>query len=75
MEVDIRNVYRHDNAMLTVAPLLIHMYRDHVYNTVSHQSRVLHELQGILLGTGHRKAIACCVQVGSGVEGHENTEG
>jgi hypothetical protein len=27
MEVDIRNVYRHDNAMLTVTPLLIHMYR------------------------------------------------
>jgi hypothetical protein len=75
MEEDIRNVYRHENAMLIVAPLLIHMHRDHVYNMVSFQSRVLHELQVILLGTAHCKAITRCVQDGLGVVGLENTEG
>jgi hypothetical protein len=34
MEEDIKNVYTHENAMLKVAPLLRHIYRDHVYNTV-----------------------------------------
>jgi hypothetical protein len=75
MEVDIRNIYGPDNAMLTIAPLLIHMYQDHVYNTVSRQSRVLRELQGILLGTCHCKAVIHCVQVSLGVEGLENIEG
>jgi hypothetical protein len=36
MEEDIKNVYTHENAMLKVAPLLRHIYRDHVYNTVSY---------------------------------------
>jgi hypothetical protein len=35
MEEDIKNVYTHDDAMLKVDPLLRHIYRDHVYNTVS----------------------------------------
>jgi hypothetical protein len=74
MEEDIKNVYTHDNAMLKVDPVLRHIYRDHVYNMVSRQSRVLHELQGLLIGTGHCKAITCCVQVSSGVEGLENPE-
>jgi hypothetical protein len=75
MEEDIKNVYTHDNAMLKVDPLLRHIYRDHVYNMVSCQSRVLHELQGLLIGTGRCKAITRCVQVSSGVEGLENPEG
>jgi hypothetical protein len=75
MEEDIKNVYRHDNAMLKVVPLLRHMYRDHVYNTVSRQSRVLHELQGLLVDTGRYKVITHYVQVGSGVEVVENPEG
>jgi hypothetical protein len=61
--------------MLKVAPLLSHMYRDHAYNMVSRQSRVLHKLQGLLVGTGHCKAIARYVQVSLGVEGLENPEG
>jgi hypothetical protein len=75
MEEDIKNVYRHDHAMLKVAPLLRHIYRDHVYDTVSHQSRVLHELEDHLVGTGHRKAITHCIQVGSGVQGLQNLKG
>jgi hypothetical protein len=75
MEEDIKNVYTHDDAMLKVNRLLRHIYRDHIYNTVSHQSRVLYELQGLLAGTGHCKAITRCVQVSSGVEGLENSEG
>jgi hypothetical protein len=35
IEEDIKNVYTHDDAMLKVDPLLRHIYRDHVYNTVS----------------------------------------
>jgi hypothetical protein len=61
--------------MLKVNPLQRHIYPDNVYNMVSRQSRVLHELQGLLAGTGHRKAITDCVQVSSGVEGLENPEG
>jgi hypothetical protein len=75
MEEDIRNVYTHDDAMLKLDPLLRHIYRDHVYNTVNHQSGVLHELQGLLTGIGHHKAIPHCVQVSSRVEGLENPEG
>jgi hypothetical protein len=75
MEEDIKNVYMHDDAMLKVDPLLRHIYRDHVYNTVSHQSRVLHELQGLLTGTGCCKVVTRCIQVSSGVEGLENPEG
>jgi hypothetical protein len=75
MEEDIKNVYTHDTAMLKVDPLLRHIYRDHVYNTISHQSRVLHKLHGLLAGIGHCKATTCCVQVSSGVEGLENPEG
>jgi hypothetical protein len=75
MEGDIKNVYTYDNAILKVAPLLRHIYRDHVYNTVSHQSKVLHELQGLHIGIGHCKAITRCVHVSSGVEGLENLEG
>jgi hypothetical protein len=44
MEENIKNVYTHDDAMLKVDPLLRHIYRDHIYNTVRRQSRVLHEL-------------------------------
>jgi hypothetical protein len=44
MEEDIKNVYIHDDAMLKVDPPLRHIYLNHVYNTVSHQSRVLHKL-------------------------------
>jgi hypothetical protein len=72
MEEDIKNVYSHDNAMLKLDPLLRHIYRDHVYNTVSRQSIVLHELQGLLTSTDHRKVITHCVQVSSGVERLEN---
>jgi hypothetical protein len=61
--------------MLKVDPLLRHIYLDHVYNTVSRPSRVLHELQSLLAGTGHRKAVTGCVQVSSGVQGLENPEG
>jgi hypothetical protein len=75
MEEDIKNVYTHGNAMLKVDPLLRHIYRDHIYNAVNHQSRVLHKLQSLLAGTGHRKVITCCVEVSSGVEGLENHEG
>jgi hypothetical protein len=75
MEEDVKNVYTHDDVMLKVDPLLRHIYRDHVYNTVSRQSRVLHELQGLLVGIGHRKAITCCIQVISMVEGLENPKG
>jgi hypothetical protein len=74
-EEDITNVYIHDNAMLKVDPLLRHIYLDHVYNTVSRQSRVLHELQGLLAGIGCCKAITGYVQVSSGVQGHDNPEG
>jgi hypothetical protein len=69
MEEDIKNVYTHDDAMLKVDPLLRHIYRDHVYNTVNHQSRVLRELQGLLSGAGHRKAVTYCIQVISGGRG------
>jgi uncharacterized protein (UPF0305 family) len=72
MEEDIKNVYSHDNAMLKLDPLLRHINWAHVYNTVSYQSRLFHELQGLLGGTSHRKAITRCVQVGSGVEGLDN---
>jgi hypothetical protein len=75
IEEDINNIYRHDNAMLKVAPLLRHMYRDHVYSMVNYPSRVLHELQGLLVGTGHHKAITRCMQVNSRVERRENPEG
>jgi hypothetical protein len=75
MEEDIKNVYKHDNVMLKVASLLRHMYRDHVYNTVSHQGIVFHELQALLVGKGCHKAVTRCVQVSSGAEGHENPEG
>jgi hypothetical protein len=75
MEEDIKNVYTQDDAMLKVDPLLRHIYQDHVYNTVSLQSRVLHKLQALLAGTGHRKAISRCIQVSSGVEGLENPKG
>jgi hypothetical protein len=61
--------------MLKVAPLLRHIYQDHVYDTVSRQSRLIHELQGLLIGIGHREAINCCIQVSSGVEGLENPNG
>jgi tagatose-1,6-bisphosphate aldolase non-catalytic subunit AgaZ/GatZ len=44
VEEDIKNVYRHDHAILKVAPLLRHIYQEHGYDMVSHQSRVLHEL-------------------------------
>jgi hypothetical protein len=72
MEEDIKNVYTHDDAMLKVDPILRHIYPDHVYNTDSHRIRVLHELQSLLAGTGHLKALTRCIQVSSGVEGHEN---
>jgi hypothetical protein len=68
MEEDIKNVYTHDDAMLKVDPILRHIYPDHVYNIVSHRIRVLHELQRLLAGIGHRKALTCCVQVSSGVD-------
>jgi hypothetical protein len=71
MEEDIKNVYTHDDAMLKVDPLLRHIYRGHVYNTVSR----VNELQGLLAGTSHRKIITHCIQVSSGVEGLENPEG
>jgi hypothetical protein len=61
MEEDIKNVYTHDDAILKVDRLLRHIYQDHVSNTVSHQSRVLHKLQ-----------LAAYVQISSGVEGLEN---
>jgi hypothetical protein len=38
------SIYRHDHAILKIAPLLRHIYREHVYDTVSRQSRVLHDL-------------------------------
>jgi hypothetical protein len=69
MEEDIKNVYTHDDAMLKVDPILRHIYLDHVYNMVSHLIRVLHELQSLLAGIGHRKALTCCVQVSLGIEG------
>jgi hypothetical protein len=75
MEEDIENVYRHDDAMLKVDPLLRHIYRDHVYNMVNLQRRVLHEVQGHLVGIGHRKAVTRYVQVNSGIEGLKNPEG
>ena len=75
MEEDIKNVYTHDDAMLKVDPLLRHINLNHVYNTVSHQIRVLHELEDHLVGTGHRKAITHCIQVGSGVQGLQNLKG
>jgi hypothetical protein len=62
---DIKNVYKHADALFKVDPLLRHIYPDHVYNMVSHQSRVLHELQGLLADTGRRKAITHYVQVSS----------
>jgi hypothetical protein len=74
-EEDIKNVYIHDDAMLKLDPLLRHIYMDHVYNTVSRKTRVLHELQGLLAGTSHHKAITRYIQVSSRVEGLENTEG
>jgi hypothetical protein len=74
MEEDIKNVYTHDDAILKVDPLLRHINLNHVYNTVSHQIRVLHELEGLLAGTGHRKALTRCVQVSSRVEGLENPD-
>jgi hypothetical protein len=52
--------------------LLLYMYWHHLYNTVSRQSRVLHELEALLVSTGHRKAITHNVQVSMGVEGLEN---
>jgi hypothetical protein len=51
MEEEIKNVYTHDDATLKVDPLLRHIYWDHVYHTVSCQSRVLNDLQGLLAGT------------------------
>jgi hypothetical protein len=75
MEEDINNVYKHNDAMLKVDPLLRHIFWDHVYNMVSHQSKILHELEGLLADTGHRKALTRCVQVSSAVEGLENPVG
>jgi hypothetical protein len=75
MEEDIKNVYRHVYEMLKVALLLRHIYWEHVYDMVSRQSRVLHELWSLLISTSHRKAITHCIQVGSGVEGLQNPEG
>jgi hypothetical protein len=75
MKEDIKNIYTHDDAMLKVNRLLRHIYQHHAYNTVSHQSRVIHRLQGLLTDTGHRKAITRCVQISSGVEGPKNPEG
>jgi hypothetical protein len=72
MEEGIKNVYRHDHTMLIVDPLIRHIYRDHFYDTVSHQSRVLNELEGLLVGTCRRKAITRYVQVSLGVEGLQN---
>jgi hypothetical protein len=60
--------------MLKVDPILRHIYLDHVYNMVSYRIRVLHELQSILTGTDHHKALTHCVQVSSGLEGLENPE-
>jgi hypothetical protein len=74
MEEDIKKVYRLDNATLRFVPLLLYMYRHHLYNMVSRESRVLHELQALLVGTGHRKALTRNVQVSTGVEGLENPE-
>jgi hypothetical protein len=75
MEEDIKILYTHDDAMLKVDPLLRHIYPNHVYNTVNHQSRVLHELQGLLADTSHRKTITHYAQVSSRVERLENPEG
>jgi hypothetical protein len=66
MEEDIKNVYTHDDAMLKVDPILRHIYPDHVYNTVSHRIGVFHELQILLAGTGHCKALTCYIQVSWG---------
>jgi hypothetical protein len=74
MHEDIKNVYTHDDTMLKVDPILRHIYLDHVYNMVSHRIRVLHELQSLLTGTSHCKALTHPVQVSSGVEGLENPE-
>jgi hypothetical protein len=48
--------------MLKVDPLL-----RHIYDMVSHQSQVLHELEGLLVGTCHCKVVTRCIQVNSGV--------
>jgi hypothetical protein len=72
MEEDNKNVYTHDNAMLKVDPILRHIYLDHVYNVVNCRIKVLHELQRLLTSIGRRKALTHCIQVSSGVEGHEN---
>jgi hypothetical protein len=61
MKEEIKIVYTHDDALLKVDPLLRHIYRDHVYNMISCQRRVIHELQGLLAGTGHCKALIRCV--------------
>jgi hypothetical protein len=74
MKEGIKKVYRHDNATLRVVPLLLYMYKHHLYNTVSRQNGVLHKLQALLVSIGHRKAITRNVQVGMGVEGLENPE-
>jgi hypothetical protein len=41
---------------------------------ISRHSRVLHELQGLLISTGHHKAFTRYIQVGSEVDGLENLE-
>jgi hypothetical protein len=69
MEEDIKNIYRHDHAMLKVALLLRHINFDHVYDMISRRSRVLYELESLPVGTGCRKVITHCVQVGLGVRG------
>jgi hypothetical protein len=61
--------------MLKVALLLRHIYREYLYDIVSCQSRVLQELQSLLVGTSCYKALTRCIQVGSGVEGLQNLEG
>jgi hypothetical protein len=61
--------------MLKVDPLLRHICQDHVYDMVSRQSRVLHEIEGLLVDTCRSKAITHCVQIGSRVEGLQNPKG
>jgi hypothetical protein len=58
--------------MLSVALLLRHIHREHLYNLAYRHSRVLDELQSLLLSIGHHEALICHVQVGSGVEGFHN---
>jgi hypothetical protein len=61
MGEDVESVYIQDHAMLKVSLLLRHIYQEHLYGTVCHHSRILHELRSLHIGTGRSESLTSSI--------------